>query len=120
MHIPARMVVALLALGAAVAEAQPFAYSSDEGSGTVSVIDTATDRVTATITTGGKPRGIAASHDGKRLYVSDQTANGLAVDRCGDARRREARAARQFARRHLSVGRRPLALRGDRGKQPGR
>ena len=68
---------ALLACGPAVAA--PVAYVPNEGSGTVSVIDTATDRVTSTITTGGKPRGIAIAPDGKRLYVSDQTANGLAI-----------------------------------------
>src|SRR5690349_18633167 len=55
------------------------AYASNEGSGSVSVIDTATDRVTATITTGGKPRGIAISLDGSKLYVSDQEANALVV-----------------------------------------
>src|SRR4029079_4596552 len=66
-------IVALCSGGAAAATA----YASNEGSGTVSVIDTATDRVTATITTGGKPRGIALSLDGTKLYLSDQEANAL-------------------------------------------
>ncbi|HYS74879.1 MAG TPA: hypothetical protein VEM38_02160, partial [Burkholderiales bacterium] len=52
--------------------AAPFAYVPNERSGTVSVIDTASDQVVATIKAGGKPRGIAASPDGRRLYVSDQ------------------------------------------------
>jgi YVTN family beta-propeller protein len=61
--------------------AAPIAYASNEGSGTVSMIDTATDKVTATFSVGGKPRGIALSPDGKRLYLSDQTANAvLTVD----------------------------------------
>jgi YVTN family beta-propeller protein len=61
--------------------AAPFAYVSNEGSASVSVIDTATDKVTATFDVGGKPRGIALSPDRKRLYVSDQTGNAaLTVD----------------------------------------
>ena len=43
--------VALLAV-ATLAGAAPFAYVSNEGSGTVSVVDTATDRVTATLRMG--------------------------------------------------------------------
>ena len=74
--------------------------------GTVSVIDTATDKVTATFKVGGKPRGIALSPDGKRLYLSDQTANALLVVDAATRRDARAHAARQFARRHLSVERR--------------
>ena len=51
----------------------------NEGSATISVIDTATDKVTATIRLGKKPRGIAISADGSRLYLSDQTGNALVV-----------------------------------------
>ncbi|HWD15013.1 MAG TPA: cytochrome D1 domain-containing protein, partial [Casimicrobiaceae bacterium] len=75
----ARMMLASLALAAHVAYGAVQAYASNEGSGSVSVIDTGSDEVTATIDTGGKPRGIAAAHDAKRLYVSDQAANGLVV-----------------------------------------
>lgn len=42
----------------------------NEKSGTVSVIDTSNDQVVADIKAGDKPRGLAASKDGKRLYVS--------------------------------------------------
>jgi len=55
------------------------AYVSNEGSGTVSAIDVATDKVTATLTNAKKPRGIAVAKDGSRLYLSDQTANALVV-----------------------------------------
>ena len=41
--------------------AAPLAYVSNEGSAHRSVIDTATDKVTATLKVGGKPRGIALS-----------------------------------------------------------
>ena len=59
--------------------AAPLAYVSNEGSASVSVIDTATDKVTTTFKVGTKPRGIALSPDGKRLYISDQTSNSLLV-----------------------------------------
>ena len=60
-------------------DAAPLAYVSNEGSSSISVIDTATDKVVSTLKFGQKPRGIALSHDGKRLFVSDQTANALRV-----------------------------------------
>jgi len=61
------------------AQAAPLAYVSNEGSASVSVIDTATDKVVSTWKVGEKPRGIALSPDAKRLYISDQTANALRV-----------------------------------------
>ena len=42
---------------AAAAVAGPTAYVPNENSGTVSVIDTASDKVTGELHTGGKPRG---------------------------------------------------------------
>ena len=69
----------LSATTALAALAAPFAYVSNEGSASVSVIDTATDKVTATFDVGGKPRGIALSPDQKRLYISDQAANAALV-----------------------------------------
>jgi YVTN family beta-propeller protein len=57
--------------------AAPFAYVSNEGSASVSVIDLATDQVTATFKVGSKPRGIALAAGGRRLYISDQTSNSL-------------------------------------------
>src|SRR2546426_9421516 len=75
-----RLVLSILALAfLSQARAAPFACVPNERSGTVSVIDTASDRVVATIKTGGKPRGIAASPDGRQLYVSDQPNGSLVV-----------------------------------------
>jgi YVTN family beta-propeller protein len=71
--------VALLSAATSLALAAPLAYVPNEKSGTVSVIDTATDQVARTIGTGGKPRGIAISPDGATLYVSEQTSNSLLV-----------------------------------------
>ena len=45
-------------------------YVTSERAGTIQVIDTATDRVTRTVRLGNRPRGLAISPDGKRLYVA--------------------------------------------------
>jgi len=66
-----------MAWGSALAA--PFAYVPNEGSGTLSVIDTATDQVIGDIPAGKKPRGLAANVEGTRLYVSDQPNNRLVV-----------------------------------------
>ena len=68
----------LLAL-AATLSAAPFAYVPNEKSGTISVIDTATDRVMGEIKAGDRPRGLAVSPDGKFIYVSDQPHRALNV-----------------------------------------
>ena len=72
-----RFAVTLAAAWAATAAAAPFAYVPNEGSASISVIDTATDRVTATLKLAQKPRGIAVSLDGSRLFISDQATNAL-------------------------------------------
>src|SRR3954470_4131554 len=77
--LPAAFALAIATSCAFTALAAPSAFVSNEGSATVSVIDTATDKVTATFKLGQKPRGIAISLDGKTLYLSDQTANALVV-----------------------------------------
>src|SRR5882757_5770054 len=61
------------------AGAAPFAYVPNEESGTISVIDTSTDKVVKEIRAGDKPRGLAVAKDGKKLYVSDQPNNSLVV-----------------------------------------
>jgi YVTN family beta-propeller protein len=58
-----------------LAAAAPIAYVPNEGSGTISIIDTAKDTVVETVAVGKKPRGIAIS--GNWLYVSDQLHNSL-------------------------------------------
>jgi PQQ-dependent catabolism-associated beta-propeller protein len=54
----------------------PVAYVSNEKDGTVSVIDTTTDKVISIITVGGRARGIRISPDGRRLYVALSTPQG--------------------------------------------
>jgi YVTN family beta-propeller protein len=46
---------------------------------TLTLIDTARDAVVGEIKAGTKPRGMAVSADGRRLYVSDQPNNALLV-----------------------------------------
>lgn len=45
-------------------------YVSNERAGTIQVVDTATDRVVASARIGDRPRGLAVSPDGRRLYVA--------------------------------------------------
>jgi YVTN family beta-propeller protein len=71
--------LAAAALVAAGAHAAPLAYVPNEGSASISVIDTARDTVVDTLKVGQRPRGIAVSRDGTRLYVSDQVANAVLV-----------------------------------------
>src|SRR4029077_8815160 len=60
-------------LGTATAQAQSRAYvtSSSPGGPTVSVIDTATNSVVATIPVGIDPVGVAITPDGTRAYVTN-------------------------------------------------
>lgn len=70
--------LALLAL-AADAGAAPLAYVSNQKSGTVSIIDTATDTVIGEIPAGKGPRGAALSTNGQHLFVSDERGRQLMV-----------------------------------------
>ena len=60
--------------------AQPFAYVPNEGSGSLSVIDTATDKVVAEIPVGTKPRGTVVGPDARTAYVSSQPNQLVMVD----------------------------------------
>lgn len=55
------------------------AYVANEGSGSLSIIDTATDAVVGDIPAGKKPRGTVITRDGLTAYVSDQPNNRLLV-----------------------------------------
>ena len=62
-------VLALLML-VSIAGAAPYAYITNGGSNTVSVIDTATNSVTATVPVGSSPYGAAVNSDGTKVYVT--------------------------------------------------
>ncbi len=59
--------------------AAPFAYVSNERAGSVSVIDTATDVVVATVPVGDAPYGVAAGSYGTRVYVANRRSNDVSV-----------------------------------------
>ncbi|AKB52174.1 hypothetical protein MSBRW_2921 [Methanosarcina barkeri str. Wiesmoor] len=62
-----------------VAGASSFAYIANLESNSVSVIDTATDTVTATVNVGIEPSGAAVSPDGTRVYVTNCMSNSVSV-----------------------------------------
>src|ERR1700736_3417162 len=68
-----------LALAACPAEAAPFAYVANEHSNTVSVIDTATNTLVATIPVGTIPFAVAVTPNGKRVYVTNDGSNTVSV-----------------------------------------
>ena len=68
-----------LAFGSRPAAAAPFAYVTNIGSNNVSVIDTASNTVVATVPVGFNPRGADVTPDGARVYVTnagDNTVSG--------------------------------------------
>ena len=73
----ARRLVVLLAhltllAAPGAASAAPFAYVPNHGDGTVSVLDTATNAVVATVDVGDQPFGAAVLPFGARAYVANQ------------------------------------------------
>ena len=55
------------------------AYITNYNSNNVSVIDTATSAVTATITVGSHPYGVAVTPDGSKIYVANVGSNSVSV-----------------------------------------
>jgi YVTN family beta-propeller protein len=55
------------------------AYVVNDGSNTVSVIDTATSQVTATLGVGQTPTDIFLAPDGKHAYVTNISSNDVTV-----------------------------------------
>jgi YVTN family beta-propeller protein len=66
-------------LGIGVADAAPFAYISNFGGSTVSVIDIATNTVVATVPVGAAPAGVAVNPAGAFVYVANQNSNNVSV-----------------------------------------
>src|SRR5438270_468762 len=65
--------------GCLPAQAQPFAYVTDANSNTVSVIDTATNTVVATVPVGVTPGGVAITPNGAFAYVTNENSSTVSV-----------------------------------------
>ena len=55
------------------------AYITNSGDNTVSVIDTTSSTVTATLTVGNSPFGVAVTPDGSTVYVGNRSDNTVSV-----------------------------------------
>ena len=58
---------------------QSFAYVTNSDDDTVSVIDTATNAVVATVEVGTGPRGVAFTPEGSRAYVTNYYSHTVSV-----------------------------------------
>jgi YVTN family beta-propeller protein len=70
--------------GIAVSPDGEFAYVSNYGDGTVSVIKTIDDTVMDTITVGTRPFGVSMTPDGAYVYVSNYGSNSVSIIRTSD------------------------------------
>src|ERR1700731_1475597 len=74
------MLVMGLGAMASPAGTAPFAYVTNGGDGTVSVIDTATNTVAGIpIPVGSEPFGVTITPDGKHAYVANRGSNNVSV-----------------------------------------
>src|SRR3990172_2459907 len=78
---PLRYLAAVLfiLLGTPAVQAAPFAYITNSNSNNVSVIDTATNTVVATVVAGSGPNGVAVNPAGTRTYVTNGSVNNVSV-----------------------------------------
>ena len=65
--------------GVAITPNGQYAYITNWGSGTVTVIETATNTVADTITVGARPEGLVIAPDGKHVYVNDNGDGSVSV-----------------------------------------
>jgi YVTN family beta-propeller protein len=65
--------------GLAVTPDGKHAHVADSGDNTVSVIDTASNTVVATVPVGSLPFGVAVTPDGKRAYVANNLVTTVSV-----------------------------------------
>ena len=73
-------IASLLVLTVAItAEAQPFAYITNQSANSVSVFDTATNTVTVTLPVGTGPRSVAVNPAGTKVYAANITSNDVSV-----------------------------------------
>jgi YVTN family beta-propeller protein len=80
--------------------AQPYAYISNSGDNTVSVIDMSTNSVTKTVSVGKNPYGIAVHPEGTYAYVANFSSNSVSV----------INAAKHTVEKTISVGTNPYGI----------
>ena len=67
-----RILILLSAYGCAnVSLAQSYAFITNQGDDSVSVINTSTSDIIKTIKVGHRPAGVVVSNDGRRVYVTN-------------------------------------------------
>ena len=75
-----RKLVFLYLLGSICSSyAQPYAYITNQGDNSVSVINTETNNVIKTIDVGYRPAGVVVSNNGKRVYVTNPESKDISV-----------------------------------------
>jgi YVTN family beta-propeller protein len=79
MYFRVMLSVLSVLLYAGIVHAAPFAYIANNADNTVSVLDTASNKVTAVLNVGQGPSGVAVNRMGSRVYVSNQTDNTISV-----------------------------------------
>jgi YVTN family beta-propeller protein len=62
-----------------IVDAAPFAYITNQADSTVTVIDTATNNVTATVTVENRLYGVTVTPDGKKVYVTNYGSNNVSA-----------------------------------------
>ena len=70
---------AMILILTSVTGAVPLAYITNYGDNSVSIIDTTTNIVTATVTVGGSPDAVAISPDGTMVYILNGDKNTISV-----------------------------------------
>jgi len=70
---------AMILMLISITDAAPFAYIANSGNNNVSVIDTATNTITATVPVGSFPYGVAVAPDGTKVYVTNEFDNTVSV-----------------------------------------
>jgi YVTN family beta-propeller protein len=73
------LAVCAMSAGSAQAQTQTFAYVTNAGDDTVSVINPVDGSIVATIPVGDQPYGIAATPDGTRVYVANSLSSTVSV-----------------------------------------
>jgi YVTN family beta-propeller protein len=74
------LVISLLGIGFGTsAQAEPFAYITDKNSNHVSVIDTQTNTIIATVSVGSYPEGVVVNPTGTRVYVANFLSSTVSV-----------------------------------------